>query len=258
MTPSPLGSGPGPVPIATAVSDRASDQLADDEQQNPGQDPLLRALQTLDRVHGDVDPEECASSHAQGGRRQEILEAASALFSENGYHGTSLRDISRRVGISHPGMLHHFASKQILLGAVIDVLEEHAQSVIGQLDELVDSPTAVRCLFEGTLSPTDERVKLLATLAGETVSHDHPARFRVVRLRRVHEHIQERIFSGLAENGYLQESMDAAYASRTIVSLLLSLSVRESTIRSVQPDAQGPAGPDLQRALDLMLVSPGD
>ncbi|MGO2586044.1 MAG: TetR/AcrR family transcriptional regulator, partial [Brachybacterium tyrofermentans] len=36
-------------------------------------------------------------------RREAILDGAAALFAERGYHGASLRDISRRVGISHPG-----------------------------------------------------------------------------------------------------------------------------------------------------------
>lgn len=257
MTITSHGSGPGPVPIATVLSDRAHEEIAPAVAASPGDDPLSRALMTLDRVTGELSDEAATASRGSH-RRQEILDAAAALFAEFGYHGTSLRDISRRVGISHPGMLHHFSSKPALLGAVVDLLEEHAQQVIDRLDELVASPQAVRELFEGELAPTDDRVKLLATLTSECVSHDHPARFRAVRLRRVHEHIQERIFTGLGENGLLREGVDPSFASRMVVSLLLSLSVRESTIRSVQPDAQGPAGPDLQRTLDLILVDPVD
>lgn len=257
MTVTPHGSGPGPVPIAAALSDRANEETVPSSSASAGDDPLSRALMTLDRVTGELSGEAVPSAR-NSGRRQEILDAAAELFAEFGYHGTSLRDISRRVGISHPGMLHHFASKPTLLGAVVDLLEDHAQQVIDRLDELVTSPQAVRGLFEADLAPTDDRVKLLATLTSECVSHDHPARFRAVRLRRVHEHIQERIFTGLGENGLLREGIDPGFASRMVISLLLSLSVRESTIRSVQPDAEGPAGPDLQRMLDLILVDPVD
>ena len=51
-------------------------------------------------------------TRARGERTREvILEEATLLFSTYGYRGTSLRDISERVGISHPGMLHHFSRK---------------------------------------------------------------------------------------------------------------------------------------------------
>ena len=41
------------------------------------------------------------------------------LFGEVGYNTASLREVSARVGISHPGLLHHFPSKAALLEAVL-------------------------------------------------------------------------------------------------------------------------------------------
>src|SRR3954447_8882935 len=51
--------------------------------------------------------------------REEILDSAMQLFGEVGYHTASLREVSARVGISLPGLLHHFPSKAALLGAVL-------------------------------------------------------------------------------------------------------------------------------------------
>ena len=55
------------------------------------------------------------------------------MFAEHGYHGSSLRDISARIGISHSGMLHHFEAKDVLLDDVIDRLEDHAQSALERI-----------------------------------------------------------------------------------------------------------------------------
>lgn len=44
-----------------------------------------------------------------------ILEAAQECFVEQGYHGTSIRVIAARAGLSVPGLYHHYRSKQQML-----------------------------------------------------------------------------------------------------------------------------------------------
>jgi AcrR family transcriptional regulator len=51
--------------------------------------------------------------------RQRILETASTLFVEHGYAGTSIRDISERLGMTKGSLYYHFASKEDLLFALI-------------------------------------------------------------------------------------------------------------------------------------------
>lgn len=79
-----------------------------------------------------------------------ILEAALDCFVEQGYHGTSIRVIAERAGLSVPGLYHHFASKQALLVAIVSyamadlwdrsvaALEEAGNDVRHRLDLLVE------------------------------------------------------------------------------------------------------------------------
>lgn len=174
-------------------------------------------------------------------RREEILDGASELFSEFGYYGASLRDISRRVGISHPGMLHHFASKEDLLGGVIDRLEAHAQQALDRNDELcADAATLQRALVQ-IWNPASPEIQLLATLDSDATSEKHPGRFRMARLRRVHEHVLTRCFTVLAERGQLREDIDPGFASRAMLALVLRDAVRERTVRSLQSEAHDDA-----------------
>jgi TetR/AcrR family transcriptional regulator len=53
---------------------------------------------------------------------RDILAAARRLFSENGLHGTSLRDIEEASGVSKGLILHHFENKEKLYTAVQDLL----------------------------------------------------------------------------------------------------------------------------------------
>ena len=53
---------------------------------------------------------------------QVILSAAKSLFSDNGLHGTSIRDIENSSGVSKGLILHHFGTKEKLYAAVQDQL----------------------------------------------------------------------------------------------------------------------------------------
>jgi AcrR family transcriptional regulator len=57
------------------------------------------------------------------------LAAALSAFAEHGYHGTSVRDIAARAGLSVPGLYHHYPSKQSLLK---DLLELTMNDLLGR------------------------------------------------------------------------------------------------------------------------------
>ena len=254
-----LGAGTGPISLSTAFSDRAGEEAPGQTGPVPLVEPLDRVLRNLDSLteaQGRASELPSASGAAADGedaagtgeptRREAILDAASALFAERGYHGASLRDISRRVGISHPGMLHHFSSKEALLGAVIDRLEAHAQGLLDSVESLQASPQALLAALAGPWDPRQHPMALLATLSAEIVNPDHPGRFRVARLRLVHEHVLEKVLTGLAENGRLIEGANPRMLARTLFSLLLSLAVREHTVRELQNGTEADPIEDVQ------------
>ncbi len=53
--------------------------------------------------------------------RQLILDTAARLFKQEGYAGTSLRDIAGEVGIKAASLYHHFASKDEIVGEVLRI-----------------------------------------------------------------------------------------------------------------------------------------
>jgi AcrR family transcriptional regulator len=53
-------------------------------------------------------------------RRQEIEDAASLLFREHGYSGTSVRDIARAVDIQGASLYAHVSSKQEVLWSIVE------------------------------------------------------------------------------------------------------------------------------------------
>jgi AcrR family transcriptional regulator len=61
-------------------------------------------------------------------RRQQILEAALACFSEDGFHQTGMAAIVQRSGLSHGAVYGYFASKDDIIEALAD--DRHQQEAI--------------------------------------------------------------------------------------------------------------------------------
>ncbi|KZX55927.1 hypothetical protein A3709_05915 [Halioglobus sp. HI00S01] len=53
-------------------------------------------------------------------READILAAATRLFAEQGFHGTSTRKIAAAAGVSEGTLFHYFRTKNILLLAILD------------------------------------------------------------------------------------------------------------------------------------------
>ena len=58
--------------------------------------------------------------------RTALLDGATALFAERGYAGTSLEDVASASRVTRGAVYHHFAGKQALFEAVLDVQETKA------------------------------------------------------------------------------------------------------------------------------------
>lgn len=56
----------------------------------------------------------------KSGRREELLQAALDLFSENGFEGTSIRDIAKTLGVSVSVVYHYFENKEGLWSAILE------------------------------------------------------------------------------------------------------------------------------------------
>jgi AcrR family transcriptional regulator len=76
-----------------------------------------------------------AKSQRQGqadAARAALIDAASTLFAERGYHDSSVAEIGTRAGVSRGLVNHHFGSKDNLLTAVIEAhITEWEYGVVG-------------------------------------------------------------------------------------------------------------------------------
>lgn len=72
--------------------------------------------------------------------RAALLEAATALFFERGFGGTTLEDVAAAAQVTRGAVYHHFANKRDLFEAVLATLEEAAKSRVTAATLGIDDP----------------------------------------------------------------------------------------------------------------------
>lgn len=74
-------------------------------------------------------------------KRTRILDAALALFTINGFHGTTTAAIAREASVATGTLFHHFATKEALIEALyLEVKKEFAQALLQKNDPLSAFP----------------------------------------------------------------------------------------------------------------------
>jgi AcrR family transcriptional regulator len=163
-------------------------------------------------------------------RREDIITAAAAAYGELGYHGSSLREIAKRVGISHAGLLYYFPTKEALLAAVL----ERRDAEDSEREQLTVPPGLAVLRHFVALAEHNVRhpgiVDLYSRLAAEAVAPDHPAHEYFVRHYRAARDGVHESFEVLAARGELRDGVEPAVAALTFIALMDGLQVQWLTV----------------------------
>jgi AcrR family transcriptional regulator len=169
-------------------------------------------------------------SYAKGvARREEILTAALDVFSREGYRGTSLREVAKQVGVSLPGLMHYFESKEHLLTAILQKRDEVDGAAYPPEVDFLDGLVAI--MRHNRDVPG--LVQLFITLAAAAEDPSHPAhpffvdRYALV-LPSLADAIRERQAAGTA-----RADLDPDHIARVIIALADGIQIQWALDRSV-------------------------
>ncbi|MFJ9846797.1 TetR/AcrR family transcriptional regulator [Kitasatospora sp. NPDC101155] len=103
---------------------------------------------------GKIDGRQSRHAH----RRGELIRAAADYVTENGFESLSMRPLAAAIGVTHATLLHHFGSKEALLGEVLHELRErHRLFIAAEGERLRGTPVdeVVRTAWRHLSAPSD-------------------------------------------------------------------------------------------------------
>jgi AcrR family transcriptional regulator len=160
-------------------------------------------------------------------RREKILRAASDMFAEHGYRGASLALIAERVGMSTPGLLHHFPTKEHLLIDLLALRHEQDSERVRKLST-AHGGRIVDALLElaATNARTPGLVRLFTVLAAESVDDGHPGHeWFVGRYRRTRGSVSE-LLSDEQRRGLIRDDVDTELTAAQILAMFDGLQLQ--------------------------------
>lgn len=171
-----------------------------------------------------------ASTARRPGRRgrpgydlESLLAVAVTVFNERGYDGTSMEDLSRRLGISKSSIYYHVDSKEQLLALALDRALDGLFSVADEVLAAAGLPAIERLelLVRGSVRVLAEQlpyVTLLLRARGNTGTEQ-----RALARRREFDRIVADLVAQAERDGDIRPDVDPAITARLLFGLINSL-----------------------------------
>ena len=167
--------------------------------------------------------------------RERILDAALKMFSQNGYAGTNIRELSASLGLVKSGIYKHFENKEEIWNTLLDRMIAYYGERFGSADHLPPVPDSLEELVDMTMRMSgltihDEKIIMTRKLLSIEQFRDKRARALATKhfltgLTVMFTHV----FSGMMDKGLLRKDDPEmlAFAYTAPISALIHLCDRE-------------------------------
>ncbi len=167
--------------------------------------------------------------------KERILAAALKMFSQKGYEGTNIRELTASLGLVKSSMYRHFESKEAIWNALLDEMIDYYEERFGSPEHLPTVPDTLEELVAMTMEMVDftvhdEKIVMTRKLLSIEQFRDERAR----QLATKHfltglEAIFTRIFEAMMDKELLRRDDPAllAFAYTAPISALIHLCDRE-------------------------------
>lgn len=153
--------------------------------------------------------------------REDVIAAAGRLFAERGYHGTSMRDLGRELGLLGSSLYSHIGSKEELLIEVVErgerLFQDSAEQALAGGGTAADK---LQALIAGHIAVMLDHRQEVGTFLNEAHALDTANRRRIIESRNRYEEAFRAVLKEGAADGSLPADTDPRLQSIFLLSIL--------------------------------------
>ena len=175
-------------------------------------------------AHSNTDRE---AKHEQlvAARREQILNGATKVFAERGFHRAGVKEIAREAGVSEGTIYNYFEDKDALLSGIVHRLNETEQRGEDfQRAKEMDFQRFLEAYLHQRTSLILQNREVFRALLPELLVNDGPRELYLRQLVAPTMKIAEEYFQTMVENGRIRP-VDAPLAVRTLAGTVVGLLV---------------------------------
>lgn len=167
--------------------------------------------------------------------RERILAAALEMFSQNGFAGTNIRELSASLGMGKSSLYRHFESKEAIWNALLDEMIAYYDARFGSSEHLPPVPESLEELVRMTMRMADFTIhdeKIVMTRKLLSIEQYRDERAKALASKHFLTGLTDmftQLFSAMMDRGLLRRD-DAnmlAFAYTAPISALIHLCDRE-------------------------------
>ena len=167
--------------------------------------------------------------------KEKILDAALELFSQKGYEGTNIRELSASLGLVKSGIYKHYESKEAIWNALLDRMIAYYGERFGSAEHLPPVPDSLEDFVSMTMRMVNLTIhdeQIVKTRKVLTLEQYRDERARDLATKHFLTGLTEmftRVFSGMMDKSLLKKDDPAmlAFAFTAPISALIHLCDRE-------------------------------
>ena len=167
--------------------------------------------------------------------KDRILDAALVMFSQNGYAGTNIRELSASLGLVKSGVYKHYESKEAIWNALLDEMITYYGEHFGSPEHLPPVPDSLEELVRMTMQMvnfTAHDEKIMMTRKVLTLEQYRDVRARELATKHFLTGLTDmftHIFTGMMDKGLLRKDDPSmlAFAYTAPISALIHLCDRD-------------------------------
>ena len=156
---------------------------------------------------------------ARSPRRAELVDVAARLFSQRGYHGTSMQDLGQALGIQRGSLYAHIGSKEELL---FDVVEEGAERFLARGEEALTTDggarARLRAFLVGHVETATQHLEASTVFLNEWRYLSPELRDLIQTKRDRYESMARQIVEDGVAAGEFRTDADVRFAARLLLS----------------------------------------